>query len=54
MLLGSADQVRAEAQEAIRATGGLRFILGTGCVTHTNAPHGNILAARQIVETALS
>ncbi len=53
MLLGTSAQVRAEAQDAIRATGGRRFILGTGCVTPTNAPHGNILAARQSVETAV-
>ena len=49
MVLGSPDQVRAEAQDAIRATGGRRFILGTGCVLPTTAPYGNIQAARQVV-----
>jgi uroporphyrinogen decarboxylase len=49
MVLGSPDQVRAEAEEAIRATGGRRFILGTGCVLPTTAPYGNIQAARQVV-----
>jgi uroporphyrinogen decarboxylase len=48
--LGTADQVRAEAQAAIAATGGRRFILGTGCVAPTTTPHGNLMAARQVVE----
>lgn len=50
MLLGTAQDVTAEAKDAIQATGGQRFILGTGCVTMTTTPHGNILAARQVVE----
>lgn len=50
MVLGSPEQVRAEAADAIQQTGGKRFILGTGCVTPVIAPHGNILAARQSVE----
>lgn len=50
MVLGSPEKVRAEAEDAIRQTNGLRFILGTGCVLPTTAPYGNILAARQIVE----
>lgn len=50
MVLGSPDQVRAEAEDAIRQTDGKRFILGTGCVLPTTAPYGNILAARQAVE----
>lgn len=49
MVLGTPDQVRAEAEEAIQQTGGKRFILGTGCVLPTTAPYGNILAARQAV-----
>lgn len=49
MVLASPDQVRAEAEDAIRATGGQRFILGTGCVLPTTAPYGNIQAARQVV-----
>jgi len=51
MVLGSPDQVRAEAQAAIEATGGQRFILGTGCVTPITAPHGNLIAARKSVES---
>lgn len=51
MVLGTPEQVRAEAGDAIQQTGGTRFILGTGCVLPTTAPLGNILAARHIVET---
>ena len=50
MVLGTPEQVRDEALDAIEATNGLRFILGTGCVTPVTAPFGNILAARQAVE----
>lgn len=50
MVLGDAQQVRAEARSAIKATSGERFILGTGCVTMTNTPYGNIAATRQAVE----
>lgn len=50
MVLGSPEQVRAQARAAMAATGGRRFILGTGCVTPTTAPHGNLLAARQSLE----
>lgn len=49
MNLGTPAQVRAEAQAAIEATGGTRFILGTGCVTPITAPHGNLMAARKSV-----
>jgi uroporphyrinogen decarboxylase len=48
MVLGTPEQVRAEASDAIQQTGGTRFILGTGCVLPTTAPRGNILAARHI------
>jgi uroporphyrinogen decarboxylase len=50
MVLGTPEDVTAEAKDAIDATGGQRYILGTGCVTPTTAPYGNILAARQSVE----
>ncbi len=50
MALGTADQVRQEAQEAMAATGGKKFILGTGCVLPIVAPYGNIMAARHIVD----
>jgi uroporphyrinogen decarboxylase len=47
MVLGSPEQVRAEAEDAIQATGGTRFILGTGCVLPTTAPYGNILEVKK-------
>ncbi len=50
MVYGTPQQVRAEAQKALAATGGRRFILGTGCVTPIIAPRANLRAARQAVE----
>jgi uroporphyrinogen decarboxylase len=50
IVLGTPKDVIAEAKDAIEQTGGLRFILGTGCVTPTIAPYGNIMAARKVVE----
>ncbi|MHC1784698.1 MAG: uroporphyrinogen decarboxylase family protein [Anaerolineaceae bacterium] len=47
MTLGTPDLVESEAREAIAATGGKRFILGTGCVLPITAPYGNIIAARK-------
>ncbi len=52
LVRGTPEGVQAEAQAALAATGGRRFILGTGCVTPIIAPTGNILAVRQAVETA--
>jgi uroporphyrinogen decarboxylase len=52
MLRGTPEGVKAEAQAALAATGGRRFVLGTGCVTPITAPTCNILAARQAVEMA--
>jgi len=53
MVLGEPPQVVAEAKDAIQATGGRKFMLGTGCVVPITAPHGNVLAARQVVEAHL-
>lgn len=50
IVLGTPEGIRTEVQDAIEATDGTRFILGTGCVTPTTAPHGNLLAARKAVE----
>ncbi|MCS6906707.1 MAG: uroporphyrinogen decarboxylase family protein [Anaerolineales bacterium] len=52
MVLGTPEEVTRQAREAIEATKGERFILGTGCVVPITAPYGNILAARQSVETS--
>jgi uroporphyrinogen decarboxylase len=49
MLRGTPEQVQAEVQDALEQTGGRRLIIGTGCVTFTNTPVGNILAARTAV-----
>jgi uroporphyrinogen decarboxylase len=49
MVRGTPEQVRAEARAAIAATGGRRFILGTGCVTPTTAPRANLRAVRESV-----
>jgi uroporphyrinogen decarboxylase len=50
MVLGAPGDVWAEAQAAMTATGGQRFVLGTGCVTPVTAPTCNILAVRKAVE----
>jgi uroporphyrinogen decarboxylase len=50
MVLGTPEMVISEGRQAIEAVDGRRFILGTGCVTPTHAPYGNLLAARQCVE----
>jgi uroporphyrinogen decarboxylase len=51
IVLGTPQDVIAEAKDAIEQTKGIRFILGTGCVTPTIAPYGNIMAARKVVES---
>ena len=43
-------EVQKEAADAIQQTKGKRFLLGTGCVVPIIASHGNILAARKLVE----
>jgi uroporphyrinogen decarboxylase len=48
--LGSPEQIQAEVQEAVQATDGKRFILGTGCVVPIIAPHGNLMAVRKSLE----
>ena len=45
--------VRAEAEDAVRQTKGKRFILSTGCVVPVIAPHGNLIAARRVVDSPL-
>jgi uroporphyrinogen decarboxylase len=50
MVFGMPEDIFAEAREAITATGGKRFILGTGCVVPVIAPLGNIRAARESIE----
>lgn len=50
MVWGTPDQVRAAVRAAVEATGGRRYIVGTGCVTPLTAPLGNIRAAREAAE----
>jgi len=52
VMRGTPDQVRHEAEDAIRQTRGQRFILGTGCVAPITAPWANLRAAREVVEHA--
>jgi uroporphyrinogen decarboxylase len=51
MVFGTPAKVAEEAHRSFMATGGKRFILGTGCVVPITAPHGNLQAARLCVET---
>lgn len=44
------DQVKKEAEDAIKQTNGQRLILGTGCVVPITASHENYMAARKSVE----
>jgi len=50
LLLGTPEEVRAEAREAMEQTGRRRFILGTGCVTPITAPTSNLYAVREVVD----
>ncbi len=50
LALGTPKTITAEARDAILATGGRRFMLGTGCVMPVITPYGNIMAARRSVE----
>jgi uroporphyrinogen decarboxylase len=50
LALGTPEQIEAEARSAIEATQGNRFVLGTGCVSQIISPHGNLTAARNMVD----
>ena len=50
---GTPDEVIAEAQAAIRATGGRRFLLAPGCGTRMDVPAANLHALRRAVELPL-
>jgi uroporphyrinogen decarboxylase len=52
MLLGDADQVRAEARQALESVEARGVVLGTGCVVPVHAPWGNYMAARDAVDFA--
>lgn len=50
MRRGTPQMVRDEITDALKQTGGRRYIVGTGCVTDIVSPYSNIRAARQAVE----
>jgi uroporphyrinogen decarboxylase len=50
LVLGSPDDVRAEARRSFEQAGLSGVMLGTGCVTPIHAPWANIWAAREIVD----
>ena len=50
LVFESPNALKAEALDAIQQTGGEKFILGTGCVTHITAAHGNLMTVRKVVE----
>lgn len=50
MLLGSPSLVREKIADAVRQTGGRRYIIGTGCVTRVTTPMANLRAARAAAE----
>jgi uroporphyrinogen decarboxylase len=52
LVLGTPDDIRRRAAQAIETVGGRGLILGAGCVVPTIAPHGNLLAARHAVDFA--
>jgi uroporphyrinogen decarboxylase len=53
MLLGTPELVREKIAEAVRQTGGRRYIIGTGCVTRVTTPLANLRAARAAADSAL-
>jgi uroporphyrinogen decarboxylase len=50
MLLGTPSLVREKIADAVRQTGGRRYIIGTGCVTRVTTPMANLRAARAAAE----
>ena len=49
LLSGSPDNVRAQAHEALRQTGGTRFLLAPGCAVSPQTPPSNLRAAVEAV-----
>jgi uroporphyrinogen decarboxylase len=47
MLLGTPELVREKIADAVRQTGGRRYIIGTGCVTRITTPLANLRAAKE-------
>ncbi len=51
MVLGDKDQILKEINDAYEQTGGLRWILSTGCVLMLTTPPGNIQAVKEVVQS---
>lgn len=51
LVLGNSEDVEKGATEVAEMVENRKFILGTGCVVPINAPYGNLLAARKVVES---
>ncbi len=54
LLTGTPEDVQAQVRDALEQTGGVRVIIGAGCVTLTTTPEANLRAAREAVEWAIS
>lgn len=52
LLDGSPDEVRAEVRDALRQTGGRRFLLAPGCSVSPQAPAANLRAAVEAARDA--
>ncbi len=47
---GTPNEIREQARDAFRQTGGRRFILATGCVIMVTTPLSNIRAVREVAD----
>lgn len=52
LVLGTPEQVTAEARRSLASVDGQGIVLGAGCVVPTVAPHVNLAAARSAVDFA--
>jgi uroporphyrinogen decarboxylase len=50
LIHGTIEEVRAQAQEAVRQCGARRLILGPGCVLDLRVPESNLAVVREAVE----
>ncbi len=50
MHTGTPNEIREQARDAFRQTGGRRFILATGCVIMITTPLSNIRAVREVAD----
>jgi uroporphyrinogen decarboxylase len=50
LIHGTTEEIRAQAQDAVRQCGGRRLILGPGCVLDLRVPEGNLVVVRDAAE----